>query len=194
MIADLWLDVDENNTFYDLICNIGEKDKKGAFFAELKNNLDEIYELLKNDGSKRNKHHKFLHKTGQLLAPGKNPDGIISEINEWMNELLEGSRGSSLPPVKIYNMPSSKGLEGKIICVVGVSDGILPHPDDDIEEKSRLFYVAMTRAKKELHLFSARKRLGSVTFKKGSFQMKRSPFIQAIPKKHIEEKYVRAKN
>ena len=89
-------------------------------------------------------------------------------------------------------MPSSKGLQGQIICVVGASEGILPHPNDDIEEKSRLFYVAMTRAKKELHLFSARRRSGSVTYKKESYQIKKSPYIKAIPKDHIEAKYIRA--
>lgn len=76
---------------------------------------------------------------------------------------LASNHTASLPPVNIYNMPSSKGLEGKIICVAGASDGIIPFQNDDVEEKSRLFYVAMTKTKKELHLFSSRKRLGSVT-------------------------------
>jgi len=191
-IANLWGDVDKKKSLYEIICSEGAKSEKNTFLADLKDDLNDIYNLLKEKGSSRHQHHDFLYKTGLLLAPGKNPNGIISEIKEWMNELIESNRGSSLAPVKIYNMPSSKGLEGKIICVVGVSGGILPHPDDDIEEKSRLLYVAMTRAKKELHLFSARRRLGSVTFQKDSYQIKKSPYISAIPNKHVEMKYIRA--
>jgi DNA helicase-2/ATP-dependent DNA helicase PcrA len=192
LIASFWRNVNNQRSLYDVICNKGEEAKKDSYLAHLKDSLDDIHKLLKEKGSSRHKHHEFLEKTGLLLAPGKNPKGIILEIKEWMNELIESNRGSSLAPVKIYNMPSSKGLQGKIICVVGVSEGIIPHPDDDVEEKCRLFYVAMTRAKKELHLFSARKRLGSVTYKKVSYQLKKSPYIKSIPKQHIDEKYIRA--
>jgi len=45
----------------------------------------------------------------------------------------------------------------------------------------------MTRAKKELHLFSARTRSSRTTFKDTSYQLEKSPFIKKIPEEHIEE-------
>lgn len=44
---------------------------------------------------------------------------------------------------------NSKGAEWTMVFVTGVADGILPHAKaEDTEEERRLFYVAVTRAKK----------------------------------------------
>ena len=52
---------------------------------------------------------------------------------------------------------TSKGLEWPVVFIIDVNDGITPHrkskSSDELEEERRAFYVAMTRAKKELHLF-----------------------------------------
>jgi len=86
-------------------------------------------------------------------------------------------------------MPSSKGLEGDVIFVVGLSDELFPNPNLDKKEQSRLFYVALTRAKKELYLFSSRTRPANITFKTTSFQLKKSEFIDVIPKEHLDVQY-----
>jgi DNA helicase-2/ATP-dependent DNA helicase PcrA len=49
-------------------------------------------------------------------------------------------------------MHGSKGLEFDTVIIAGISDKIIPDRTSDIEEERRLFYVALTRAKKELHL------------------------------------------
>jgi hypothetical protein len=49
-------------------------------------------------------------------------------------------------------MHASKGLEFDIVIIAGISDKIIPDRSTDIEEERRLFYVALTRAKEELHL------------------------------------------
>lgn len=72
--------------------------------------------------------------------------------------------------VSLMTMHASKGLEFPIVFICGCEDGIIPfrqerrHPDNqlsplDIAEERRLFYVAMTRAKDNLFLLHARKRL-----------------------------------
>lgn len=53
---------------------------------------------------------------------------------------------------------SAKGLEWKTVYLLGVAEGILPSKKsmdfpEDIEEESRLLYVAVTRAKEHLYLF-----------------------------------------
>jgi len=193
LIAELWKDVDDSNSLYQIILSKEENEGRNTFLLELKGCLTEIQKLMEQKGSSRKGLTPFLEKSGLLVAPGKNPNGLIREIREWRNELIGSNNDNSYEPVDIYNIHSSKGLEGKIIFVVGLSEDLFPHPKGDIEEQSRLFYVAMTRAEKELHLFSSRIRPANITFKAASYQLKKSPFIDAIPKENIEIKYLRTK-
>ncbi|MCL2155250.1 MAG: ATP-dependent helicase [Leptospirales bacterium] len=54
--------------------------------------------------------------------------------------------------LEFMTMHGSKGLEFDIVIIAGISDNIIPDRSTDIEEERRLFYVALTRAKEELHL------------------------------------------
>lgn len=59
--------------------------------------------------------------------------------------------------VEIMSIHSSKGLESKIVFVVGFEDGVLPHfKCKDVEEERRLAYVALSRAEDELHISYSR--------------------------------------
>ena len=64
--------------------------------------------------------------------------------------------------VNLMTFHSAKGLEFPVCFLIGLEDHILPHEksllETGIEEERRLFYVAMTRAKKTLVLSMARKR------------------------------------
>jgi DNA helicase-2/ATP-dependent DNA helicase PcrA len=64
--------------------------------------------------------------------------------------------------VTLITMHNTKGLEFDRVFIVGLEEEIFPGRNgsdkDDIEEERRTFYVALTRAKNELHLFSARRR------------------------------------
>ena len=58
---------------------------------------------------------------------------------------------------------SVKGLEFDNVFVVGMEEGIFPHinslmEEHELEEERRLMYVAITRAKDDLHLVNARRR------------------------------------
>ena len=83
-------------------------------------------------------------------------------------------------------MKKAKGLEADYIFIVGLEDGILPQKKQNIDEDSRLLYVAMTRAKKELYLLHSDKRDKKIT-KKQNTEWKKSRFINAIPSCYIEE-------
>lgn len=60
--------------------------------------------------------------------------------------------------VSLMTMHKSKGLEFKVVFVIGVNEGILPSPrvesGREIEEERRLLYVAITRAKDRLYICS----------------------------------------
>ncbi|MFZ1981935.1 MAG: 3'-5' exonuclease [Smithella sp.] len=87
-----------------------------------------------------------------------------------------------------------KGLEAKVVCVVGLEEGVIPRKaeDENLPEQSRLLFVSMTRAINELHLFHARKRAGNIVFrsiyKKGGEppDISRSRFLDALNKEHYE--------
>jgi DNA helicase-2/ATP-dependent DNA helicase PcrA len=94
-------------------------------------------------------------------------------------------------------LQGAKGLEAKVVCVIGLEDGVLPRSDADenaLAEQSRLMFVSMTRAIEELHLFHARKRSGGLIFrspyKKGKpSDISRSRFLDHAPDEYKEDKY-----
>ena len=81
---------------------------------------------------------------------------------------------------------ASKGLEFPAVFVIGVNDGLLPHQKsmttpEGFEEERRLFYVAVTRAERLLHISytSSRAASGSV------YSTHRSVFLDDLPPEHV---------
>jgi DNA helicase-2/ATP-dependent DNA helicase PcrA len=74
----------------------------------------------------------------------------------------EGDRKEKKPGVTLMTVHAAKGLEFDAVFVTGLEEGLFPHEgmggdeDRDEEEERRLFYVAVTRAKKRLFLTLAR--------------------------------------
>lgn len=66
--------------------------------------------------------------------------------------------------VKLMTFHSSKGLEFKTVIIIDANDGLIPHKKSikskDIEAERRLFYVAITRAKENLHILFTKNRNG----------------------------------
>lgn len=189
LLAGLWDHCDTNTSLFEVITQEADEPQGSRFLAKLKTDcLDQMLSRINDHGGKQSHFPEFLKQSGLLLAPGKSARGLIDEIREWRNEAFDTGAGSRTSPVEIYNMPSSKGLEGHVVFVVGVTDELMPNPSRDLQEQSRLFYVAMTRAKRKLHLFSSRKRSAAITFKEGSYQMGPSIFVKTIPTAHLESK------
>lgn len=94
----------------------------------------------------------------------------IDQVREEVKKSSDKTTGSSLATradegVVLTTMHSSKGLEFESVYIVGVNEGVIPYQvaDEarvDIEEERRLFYVAITRSKKELVISSSLKRFG----------------------------------
>lgn len=66
--------------------------------------------------------------------------------------------------VLLMTIHSAKGLEFDNVFLIGMEDGIFPgsrslDSEDDMEEERRLAYVAITRAKKQLYVTSAGRRM-----------------------------------
>ena len=88
--------------------------------------------------------------------------------------------------VQLMTLHSAKGLEFHSVFIAGLEDHILPHEkgakETGIEEERRLFYVGITRAKKQLTLSMARSRMrmGKLT------PTNPSRFLFELPKTHIK--------
>lgn len=77
--------------------------------------------------------------------------------NNWQGRLARDliyPDGQSEMNVSFMTMHASKGLEFDTVIVAGVADGIIPDRDSDREEERRILYVAMTRARDELHVIA----------------------------------------
>lgn len=95
------------------------------------------------------------------------------------------------PKVTIMTIHSAKGLEFDAVFVTGLEDGLFPGSQArffprEMEEERRLFYVAVTRAKRFCFLSYAQSR-----FRYGQFEISDpSPFIAEINQKFIQEEQV----
>jgi len=79
---------------------------------------------------------------------------LSSPIDRWEQD--EGA-------VTLMTVHAAKGLEFSVVFIVGLEDGILPHARangdrDQLEEERRLFFVGITRARRQLYLSRCRVR------------------------------------
>lgn len=106
-------------------------------------------------------------------------EGFLSFVEKW--EEAEADKGEELlhngeEGVSFLTYHASKGLEFDHVFLTGVNRGNVPHPravtEKEIEEERRMFYVAVTRAKKSL----------TVSFLAGNDENKEeaSPFIKEL--------------
>lgn len=86
---------------------------------------------------------------------------FLDSIN--LDRSLEISEGESLQDaVTLITLHNTKGLEYSKVVITGLEEGVFPwqgKTGDELEEERRLFYVGITRAKDELYITSALKRV-----------------------------------
>jgi DNA helicase-2/ATP-dependent DNA helicase PcrA len=109
------------------------------------------------------------------------PDGGIPGFMGWLTSALRGEDRSGGDAVEIVTFHAAKGLEWPVVHVAGLEEGFVPihHSKDDpdaVEEERRLLYVALTRARDQLHCTWARSR----QFGSRSLNRKPSPWLDVI--------------
>lgn len=73
--------------------------------------------------------------------------GTISQRINSIKQLKDKSQSGSVP---IMTFHASKGLEFDHVWMIGCENNVIPDDESPTDEERRLFYVAMTRAKKTL--------------------------------------------
>lgn len=96
-------------------------------------------------------------------------------------------RDAKREAITLMTLHSAKGLEFKIVFIVGVEEGLFPHSRSllsrpELEEERRLCYVGITRSKEKLYLIFARQRLYFGTRARNQI----SRFILDLPEELIE--------
>ena len=103
---------------------------------------------------------------------------LVSDVEEYKDDPNR---------ISLMTVHSVKGLEFNHVFLIGLEEGIFPHMNSlmessDVEEERRLMYVAITRAKDDLHIINARRR---TLFGKEQINPT-SRFLNEIPKELLE--------
>src|SRR4026208_474522 len=155
----------------------------------------------------------FNDKSTEGVGRYENIQELLNSIKEWIEspdneegELVDKSLGSYLQQitlltdadekdpnadtVKLMTIHAAKGLEFPVVFVAGLEEMLFPNAlsintREELEEERRLFYVAVTRAKKRLWVTYAntRYRFGSL------IQNEPSRFIDELPEQFLDKSY-----
>ncbi len=179
MIGSLTLKANEMNA-HDIAKKIADESGLYMFYKmdtsiEGQSRTANVEELV--DSVKLFIEEKHAEYVEELQAEGQLSDGVELTESDFpvvtMGDYLENvsllsavdvSDEESSNKIALMTVHSSKGLEFPYVFVAGMEENIFPSggfmaSESDIEEERRLFYVAMTRAKKVLQLSFASTRL-----------------------------------
>ena len=161
-----------------------------AFMNEI-GYYDELRRCEKNEETAENRIRslKDLIQTLDEYAPGK-PD-LGRRLQTFLEEITldserESDKEDKADQVTLITMHSCKGLEYPHVFIVGIEDGLLPHTrskeEGTMDEERRLFYVAITRAKKTLSIShcQTRRKYGQ------SMPCHPSRFLKELPEDLVE--------
>jgi DNA helicase II / ATP-dependent DNA helicase PcrA len=130
-----------------------------------------------------------LENLDQLVEVAREFDASATEAQDTLDLFLQqlalvadaDSRSEDEGLVTLMTLHNAKGLEYPIVFIAGCEDGVFPHSraldEGGLEEERRLFYVGVTRAKRELYLTYARRRS---VFGQATYGM-RSRFVDEVP-------------
>ncbi|MDR1894798.1 MAG: UvrD-helicase domain-containing protein [Spirochaetales bacterium] len=121
----------------------------------------------------------------------KDPDNLSPSLSNYLNMLTlsnQDDEEEDQGKVNLMTIHAAKGLEFNLVFLAGAEDQLIPHAKAleenplSLEEERRLFYVALTRARKKLFITACQKR----TFLREVKESGPSRFLEEIPQELME--------
>jgi DNA helicase-2/ATP-dependent DNA helicase PcrA len=189
--------------FLDLIQRLADEAEGKELFDKVKlivekSGLVEAYKKEKGEkGETRIENLEELANAARSFDFDEDNEETLNELDMFLaHATLESgdAQGDDFEDcVQLMTLHSSKGLEFKLVFLVGLEEGLFPSQQstDDVgrlEEERRLCYVGITRAMEQLFITHAESRrlYGKETYPRPS------RFIKEIPAEFIQEIRIRA--
>ncbi len=158
------------NKFMEFTLTLEDKNTEDIATIELMDNILKATEYLSLFDDKDEEDIARLENIKELRSVAlsfPNLEQFLENValveQEYMPDHVEEQEGKK-DAVNLMTLHAAKGLEFKIVFMVGMEEGLFPHSrslmeKSELEEERRLCYVGMTRAKEKLFISYARKRL-----------------------------------
>jgi DNA helicase-2/ATP-dependent DNA helicase PcrA len=97
-------------------------------------------------------------ETGEIVSP------LVAFLTHAALEAGDNQAQAGQDAVQLMTVHAAKGLEFDTVFITGLEEGLFPHENamndtESLEEERRLMYVAITRARKRLHLSFSQTRM-----------------------------------
>ncbi len=183
-----WIDIlnDDTQTINDLYRTIVEQTDYTAYLRT--DDPEKAEDKIENIGELSSNIQRYEEESQGTLAEFLEEISLFTDIDNY---------DTGADTAVMMTIHSAKGLEFPIVFLPGWEEGIFPgmsviYNPAEVEEERRLAYVAITRAKEELYLFSAESRMVFGMTNRN----KPSRFIEEIPEELREntrsrEPYIR---
>lgn len=155
--------------------------------------LEEEYKTTGDDGAARLENAYELVSFAARYDSLPPLDGILQFMTDAALQSDQDELKEEQKAVRLMTVHASKGLEFEVVFISGLEVGLFPHEKvseenltpEEREEERRLFYVALTRAKKKVFLSYAQLR---TIFGRQQVNMP-SEFIGDIPENLIDDSW-----
>lgn len=122
------------------------------------------FEADKKEGEERLENLNELVTAVSGFVPEDPTNPLLEFLAYAVLESVDNQANLQESAVQLMTVHAAKGLEFKVVFVVGLEDGLFPHDNSldsqqNLEEERRLMYVAVTRARERLFLLRACSRL-----------------------------------
>lgn len=173
----------------DVFLNLMKIIEKIKDFSEISEGISHIVDceygkILKKKYSDYQERLEDIESLKNISKNYKNLRDFLSEVS--LQEHFKGENPYLNQPVVLSTIHQAKGLEWRIVFIIGVCHNHFPHPSSlydiaALEEERRIFYVGVTRAKEDLYITYYLR-----DYQRPSFSRK-SLFIEEIPPSLYEE-------